>query len=240
MTAAAELQAILGCTPADAERALAETKGDLERAMNWLLDAPVTPAESELPAYSDAVRESQPAPPALPAPAPAPADEDDQLMRVLAESVQTSAPKAGARTDLVRLRVPGAPLALVASAPVYAPLALFLQALVSTPRACDAFLRLPRSSVPSLEGYWAGAVLPSDARDDTRLAERVQTLCAFAQESVRAAAITGDADTALPRTIVLAASRGAPLHELLESTSPRGTLTGSLYRRHRPCVPACE
>ena len=42
MTAAAELQAILGCTPADAERALAETKGDLERAMNWLLDAPVT------------------------------------------------------------------------------------------------------------------------------------------------------------------------------------------------------
>lgn len=233
-----------------------DTGGDIDRAMNRLLDmAPGT--EAPPPPARPA------APPALPAP-PAYAagpdedhqmqmamaasmaerpekrerpSEDEELMRVLAESVQSESQRGADASDeyhaLDRLRTDGgyvarsrSPTALVPKVPVHTAVALSLQALYAVPRARDALLTFPLpETVTALGTYWAGAPptrAPSDTPVPAELAaqvawiQRVQTLFVAMQHTSRAALVLGDVVDCVPSDVLLQASRNADMHVLLE------------------------
>ncbi|WFD30494.1 hypothetical protein MSPP1_001515 [Malassezia sp. CBS 17886] len=164
--------------------------------------------------------------------------EDEQLMRVLAESIGTGQMR-DARADsavdvdpsLRRLRADNAPVALVAPVPVFRPIALLLQALYAAApaRAAILALRVADAHVADLDGYWAGGAersapgsggsAPSGNELVSRsveLVRRIQTLFFFMQETSRAAVVIGDVIRVLPRDVVLTASQNPSAHLLLE------------------------
>ncbi|WFD26613.1 hypothetical protein MNAN1_001596 [Malassezia nana] len=192
-----ELQGILQCEYQDALNCLREADGNMEVAMNRLLDRsgsagaptsqdPSAPnATADAKANSLALVSSTPGartdmdPPSWQGPDTQDedlqracaasmeeqtrpksfADEDEDMMRALAQSVHDQVPSAGlVRPDLLRLRT-GGPVALVPSVPVYRVTSLFLQALLASPPALDAFLSYsrPNNRIEDLERYWAGA-----------------------------------------------------------------------------------
>lgn len=173
-----------------------------------------------------------------PAPPHENAGDDEQLMRVLAESVQSEAQREAGRADelhaLDRLRTAGgyvkhspfSPAALVPSMPVYTAVALALQALYAVPHAREAFLAYPLAeTIESLESYWAGAparrkpsavAIPDAWAEPAALVQRVQTLFTMMQHTSRAAVVLGDLVDTIPREVFLQASRSADMHTLME------------------------
>ncbi|KAI3629036.1 hypothetical protein CBS9595_000108 [Malassezia furfur] len=246
-----------------------DTGHDVDRAMNRLLDmsAPESaPAPTPTPAPPAHAPAPTPAPAALPAPPsytdrddedvelqkamaasmaeqPAPggrrASDDEELMRVLAESVQSETQRDAAHEDDVRaldrrrtdgayvLRDSHSPVVLVPKVPAHTAVALALQALYAVPRARDAFLRFPRAeTILSLEDYWRGAPAlrrpddaPVPAERQARLAwvQRIQTLFTTMQHTARAVIVLGDVLEYVPSDVILRASRNADVHALLEA-----------------------
>ena len=98
-------------------------------------------------------------------------EDDADMMRALAQSVHDQVPSSGGtmRADLLRLRS-GAPVALVPSVSVYRVTSLFLQVLLATPPACDAFLSfsVPDNRTIDMEQYWAGGSPRHQRRSEDR------------------------------------------------------------------------
>lgn len=163
------------------------------------------------------------------------ASEEDQLMKVLAESVQSdTSDGAGAtqqnedfrRMHLGEARAEGAPVALVSPVPVYRTVALLIQALYASPpvRAAVLAFSMPDSRTRSLDGYWSGKSpsgererdmsalpdVPAMQRGAVDLVQRLQTLFAYMERTSRAAVATGDLVNLVPRALVLMASENAP------------------------------
>ncbi|WFC96598.1 hypothetical protein MBRA1_003259 [Malassezia brasiliensis] len=248
-----QLQAILGCTAEQATQALQDTGHDVDRAMNRLLDMAAPESAPAPPAHAPA-----PAPAALPAPPsytdrddedvelqkamvasmaeqPAPggrrASDDEELMRVLAESVQSETQRGAAHNDDMRAfdrrRTDGAPVVLVPKVPAHTAVALALQALYAVPRARDAFLRFPRAeTILSLEDYWRGAPalrrpddapVPAERQAQLAWVQRIQTLFTTMQHTGRAVIVLGDVLEYVPSDVILRASRNADMHVLLET-----------------------
>ena len=237
-----ELQSILGCTYEQACSALHDAQGNMEWAMNRILDGPASPApppslpipERSLtapPSYTEypstqsqdeqdadlqrAVAASMVQHPT----APSASNEDEELMRALAESVQ-GAPHA--RPDLMRRRQELEPVVFVPSIPTYKAVAWALQALYAATPLCQALYRYPKpdTRITNLAQYWNG-VSPSGPctaeSQHTQLIQRIQTLFFFATHTVRAVVVTGDIDAILPRDIMLQASWQQNMHALIKA-----------------------
>ncbi|WFD00518.1 hypothetical protein MYAM1_003267 [Malassezia yamatoensis] len=248
------LEDILGCTADQAKKALDECGQDVDRAMNYLLDAssrsPTAPAPS-VPSED----QSRALPPPVPkqgmqddedpelqkAMAASMADhkpsqdskaesENEQLMRVLAESVQSETHReanlAESLGSLNQRRTQGGPVALLSNVPVHAVVALALQILYAVPQAREAILSFPLSeSITSLDQYWSGKPahrersmdgIPSHQQFQVGWIQRVQTLYTMMQHSLRAAVVLGDVMDNVPQEVFLLASRNADLPALLE------------------------
>lgn len=86
-------------------------------------------------------------------------DEEEQLMRVLAESAKVQQPPTNHRDRRQHVRRDGEPVALVSGVPTYRATALALQAMFAAAPIRDAILGfpMPDDRTASLENYWAGA-----------------------------------------------------------------------------------
>lgn len=238
-----ELQSILGCTYERACSALHDAQGNIEWAMNHILDGPAShapppslpsplpersftappsyaecqsaqPQEDQDADFQRAVAASMVEQPA----APAASNEDDELMRALAESVQGAPP---ARPDLARRRQKHEPVVFVPSIPTYKAVAWALQALYAAAPLRMALYMYPQpDSRTNLAQYWNGASpsgpIPA-ASQNIQLLQRMQTLFYFATHTVRAVVVTGDTDAILPSDIMLQASWQQDMHALIKA-----------------------
>lgn len=157
--------------------------------------------------------------------------EDEQLRQALEASVQshhdllqsgdsgarTPALPAHLETDLHTRRTLGAPIAMVAPFASLEIVVALLQALFAAPPVRRAYLaaRPADSRGADLSNYWKGSP-PTDASSDTNarpaleshfeLAQRIQTLFAFAQLSQRSLCVVKDVTSLTPSEVV---ARGA-------------------------------
>lgn len=159
--------------------------------------------------------------------------EDEQLRQALEASVQSHhnllrSNGSGARTpalpqhletDLQSRRIPGAPIAMVAPFSSLEVVAALLQALFAAPQVRRAYLaaRPPDSRGSDLSNYWKGASPTEILSDPTdrptleahfELAQRIQTLFAFAQLSQRPFCVIKDVTSLAPSEVI---ARGADL-----------------------------
>lgn len=237
-----ELQGILGCTYEQACSALHEAQGNMEWAMNRILDGPTSPAPppslpipersfTAPPSYAECqsaqsqdkqdgdLQRAVAASMVQQDAAPSASNEDEELMRALAESVQ-DAPHA--RPDLTRRRQKLEPVVFVPSIPTYKAVAWALQALYAATPLRHALYMYPKpdTRTASLAQYWNG-VSPSGPftaeSQHTQLIQRIQTLFYFATHTVRAVVVTGDTDAILPRDIMLQASWQQDMHALIKA-----------------------
>lgn len=236
-----ELQSILGCTYEQACSALHDAQGNMEWAMNRILDGPPSaapppslpmpersftappsyatcqstqPQEDQDADFQRAVAASMVEQPA----ASAASNEDDELMRALAESVQDAPP---ARPDLARRRHKHEPVVFVPSISTYKAVAWALQALYAAAPLRMALCRCPQPDLrTNLAQYWNGASpsgpIPTVSRN-IQLLQRIQTLFCFATHTVRAVVVTGDTDAILPNDIMLQASWQHDMHALIKA-----------------------
>ncbi|WFD05577.1 hypothetical protein MVES1_000907 [Malassezia vespertilionis] len=217
----------------------------MDRAMNRLLDAspapsPTTPAQP--PAY-------QPAAPALqdvddqdmqlqkamaasmaeqqdPTRVRAGTPEDENLMRVLAESIQTETHRTAEDTfadSFHRARDVHGFVALVPQLATHRIIAAALQALFAAPLAKEAFTTAspPDPRTADIQGYWRGESLTAThasppASDALQMVQRVQTAFTFMATTQRAALILGDIAPTIPRDVQYQISKNAPPHTVLE------------------------
>ncbi|WFD44579.1 hypothetical protein MPSI1_003247 [Malassezia psittaci] len=248
------LENILGCTADQARKALDVCGQDVDRAMNYLLDESSRSHTAPAPSAPSVDQ-----PRALPPPAPKQEIQDDedpelqkamaasmadqqpsqhskteseneQLMRVLAESVQSETDRGANLSEsfqsLNQRRTQGGPVALVSAVPVHAVVAHALQILYAVPQAREAILSFPLSEmITSLNQYWSGKHahrersmdgIPPNQQSQVEWIQRVQTLYTMMQHSSRAAVVLGDVMENVPQEVFLLASRNADLPSVLE------------------------
>ena len=156
------------------------------------------------------------------------ADEDDALLQALTESMsQDSVAKELVEDIRSRKRVSGAPVALVAPAPVFQITTQMVQALLAAAPFRAALSSAPRDLRTVTDDYWAGSspeVPPGVTINQNEICtqlltvvQRLQTLAKYVEDTEHGAVIVGDVAGAVPRDLLHLACRG-DTHTLVEST----------------------